>query len=62
MEIFLNSPLLVHIHYITFESHRIAGSGCRALLMNDSFEDLARMYKLFSRLPEGLPPMAGDVV
>lgn len=34
------------------------GSGCRALLVNDSFVDLARMFRLFARLPEGLPPMA----
>lgn len=34
------------------------GSGCRALLAADRSEDLSRMFRLFSRLPEGLPPMA----
>ena len=34
------------------------GSGCRALLAADRIEDLSRMFRLFSRLPEGLAPMA----
>lgn len=34
------------------------GSGCRVLLMNDMNEDLSRMYRLFSRIPEGLVPVA----
>lgn len=38
------------------------GSGCRALLANDRKADLARMYRLFGRVPNtpthGLPPMA----
>ena len=34
------------------------GSGCRALLANDKGEDLSRMYRLFSRVPEGLNPIA----
>lgn len=34
------------------------GSGCRALLRNNRTEDLARMYRLFSRVPDGIPPMA----
>ena len=34
------------------------GSGCRVLLVNDSFEDLGRMFRLFARLPDGLVPMA----
>jgi cullin 1 len=34
------------------------GSGCRVLLLNDSNEDLARMFRLFSRIPDGLVPMA----
>jgi cullin 1 len=33
-------------------------SGCRALLQNERSEDLQRMYRLFSRLEEGLPPIA----
>ena len=38
------------------------GSGCRALLANDRKADLARMYRLFGRVPNtpthGPPPMA----
>ena len=34
------------------------GSGCRALLRNNKTEDLARMYSLFSRIPDGIAPMA----
>lgn len=34
------------------------GSGCRALLRDDKKEDLARMYNLFSRVPDGLEPIA----
>ena len=34
------------------------GSGCRVLLANDKSDDLSRMYRLFSRLPKGLEPMA----
>lgn len=34
------------------------GSGCKAMLTNDMFEDLARMFKLFGRLPNGLSPIA----
>eukprot|EP00937_MAST-01D_sp_MAST-1D-sp2_P006022 g6022.t1 len=34
------------------------GSGCRVLLANDKLEDLARMFRLFSRVPDGLPPIA----
>jgi hypothetical protein len=41
------------------------GSGCRALLANDRKADLARMYRLFGRVPNtpthGLPPMAALV-
>jgi cullin 1 len=37
------------------------GSGCRALLANDKAADLSRMYRLFSRVPNGLPPMAALV-
>mmetsp|Transcript_20907 Transcript_20907/g.45520 ORF Transcript_20907/g.45520 Transcript_20907/m.45520 type:complete len:738 (+) Transcript_20907:109-2322(+) len=33
-------------------------SGCRALLQNDKSEDLQRMFRLFSRLENGLNPMA----
>ena len=34
------------------------GSGCRVLLANDKSEDLQRMFQLFSRLENGLQPMA----
>lgn len=34
------------------------GSGCKVLLANDKSDDLSRMYRLFSRLPKGLEPMA----
>lgn len=33
-------------------------SGCKVLLANDKSEDLARMFRLFSRLDRGLPPIA----
>eukprot|EP00429_Kryptoperidinium_foliaceum_P007466 CAMPEP_0176023990 /NCGR_PEP_ID=MMETSP0120_2-20121206/11714_1 /TAXON_ID=160619 /ORGANISM="Kryptoperidinium foliaceum, Strain CCMP 1326" /LENGTH=743 /DNA_ID=CAMNT_0017357161 /DNA_START=67 /DNA_END=2298 /DNA_ORIENTATION=- len=33
-------------------------SGCKALLQNDKSEDLQRMFRLFSRLENGLNPMA----
>ncbi|OQR97158.1 CULlin protein 1 [Achlya hypogyna] len=33
-------------------------SGCIALLQNDKAEDLSRMFRLFSRVPEGLAPIA----
>jgi cullin 1 len=34
------------------------GSGCRVLLINDMSNDLTRMFRLFSRVPNGLEPMA----
>jgi cullin 1 len=34
------------------------GSGCKFLLQNDKSEDLSRMFRLFQRVPEGLPPIA----
>jgi len=33
-------------------------SGCAALLRDDKTEDLARMFRLFSRVPRGLDPIA----
>jgi len=33
-------------------------SGCAALLRDDKTEDLARMYRLFNRIPKGLDPVA----
>eukprot|EP00979_Chaetoceros_neogracilis_P008475 scaffold1887_cov267-Chaetoceros_neogracile.AAC.8 len=37
------------------------GSGCRVLLSNDKSEDLQRMFHLFSRLENGLQPIASIV-
>jgi len=37
------------------------GSGCAVLLANDKTDDLKRMFQLFSRLDNGLQPMA-DIV
>ena len=34
------------------------GSGCLVLLMNEMTEDLSRMYRLFSRILDGLIPIA----
>ncbi len=36
-------------------------SGCKVLLANDKSEDLARMFRLLSRLDNGLPPLAAIV-
>ena len=33
-------------------------SGCAVLLRDDKIEDLGRMYRLFKRIPSGLPPVA----
>ncbi|KAL3531439.1 hypothetical protein ACH5RR_010761 [Cinchona calisaya] len=33
-------------------------SGCRALLRDDKVDDLSRMYRLFSKVPKGLDPVA----
>jgi cullin 1 len=33
-------------------------SGCAALLRDDKTEDLARVFRLFKRVPSGLPPVA----
>jgi cullin 1 len=34
------------------------GSGCRALLRDDKKEDLARVFRMFSKVPDGLAPVA----
>lgn len=34
------------------------GSGCRVLLSNDMYDDLSRMFRLFSRVDNGLEPIA----
>ncbi|KAD3068653.1 hypothetical protein E3N88_36533 [Mikania micrantha] len=33
-------------------------SGCRTLLQDDKVEDLTRMFRLFSKIPKGLDPVA----
>jgi cullin 1 len=48
------------------QEHQLAllnkeGSGCHALLDNQKHEHLSRMFRLFSRLHEGLVPMANCV-
>lgn len=34
------------------------GSGCRVMLANDMMDDLSRLYRLFSRVSNGLEPVA----
>jgi cullin 1 len=36
-------------------------SGCEKLLLDNKVEDLSRMFRLFSRIPTGLPPIANIV-
>ena len=36
-------------------------SGCEVLLLDNKTDDLSRMYRLFSRIPTGLPPI-GNIV
>jgi len=36
-------------------------SGCEALLRDNKIDDLSRMFRLFSRIPTGLPPI-GNIV
>ncbi|MFS8006767.1 putative cullin repeat-like-containing domain superfamily [Helianthus anomalus] len=33
-------------------------SGCRTLLQDDKVEDLTKMFRLFSKIPKGLDPVA----
>jgi cullin 1 len=35
-------------------------SGCAALLRDDKVDDLSRMYRLFSRIPDGLKPISDN--
>ena len=37
------------------------GSGCRVLLANDKLDDLARLFRLFSNVPDGLKPISDMV-
>mmetsp|Transcript_22229 Transcript_22229/g.71840 ORF Transcript_22229/g.71840 Transcript_22229/m.71840 type:complete len:749 (-) Transcript_22229:395-2641(-) len=36
-------------------------SGCEKLLLDNKVEDLSRMFRLFSRIPTGLPPISNIV-
>jgi cullin 1 len=49
-----NELLRVHQMQLLEKEH----SGCAALLRDDKKSDLARMYRMFNRLPKGLEPMA----
>ncbi|KAI3437587.1 hypothetical protein D9Q98_000040 [Chlorella vulgaris] len=49
-----NELLKVHQMQLLEKEH----SGCAALLRDDKKADLARMYRMFNRLPKGLDPMA----
>ncbi len=54
----VEEELLERVEMVLLEKE---SSGCRALLQNDKSEDLQRMYRLFSRLENGLNPMANIV-
>jgi len=47
--------LLTHYEQELLEKEH---SGCHALLVDDKMEDMARMFRLFSRVPSGLLPVA----
>ncbi|KAI8522729.1 hypothetical protein RHMOL_Rhmol13G0019500 [Rhododendron molle] len=49
-----NELLVVYTTQLLEKEH----SGCRALLREDKVEDLSRMYRLFSKVPKGLDPVA----
>jgi len=51
----VEEELLEKVEMVLLEKE---GSGCRVLLANDKSEDLQRMFLLFSRLENGLNPMA----
>ncbi|KAL3641974.1 Cullin-1 [Castilleja foliolosa] len=46
--------LTVYVTQLLEKEH----SGCHALLRDDKVEDLSRMYRLFSKIPRGLEPVA----
>ncbi|KAE8696127.1 Cullin-1 [Hibiscus syriacus] len=46
--------LVTHADRLLEKEH----SGCRALLRDDNVEDLSRVYRLYSKLPRGLEPVA----
>eukprot|EP00536_Pseudo-nitzschia_multiseries_P002771 jgi/Psemu1/251976/estExt_Genewise1Plus.C_380084 len=51
----LDEEILEKVEILLLEKE---SSGCRALLRNEKSEDLQRMFSLFSRLENGLNPMA----
>mmetsp|Transcript_8776 Transcript_8776/g.25246 ORF Transcript_8776/g.25246 Transcript_8776/m.25246 type:complete len:742 (+) Transcript_8776:140-2365(+) len=51
----VETEILERVEMVLLEKE---SSGCRALLQNDKSEDLQRMFRLFSRLENGLNPMA----
>jgi cullin 1 len=54
----VEEELLEKVEMVLLEKE---GSGCRILLANDKSEDLQRMFRLFSRLENGLNPIAAIV-
>jgi cullin 1 len=51
----VEEELLEGVKTVLIESE---GSGCRVLLENDKSDDLQRMFRLFSRIENGLKPIA----
>ncbi|CAI9297186.1 unnamed protein product [Lactuca saligna] len=49
-----NELLVVYSSQLLEKEH----SGCRTLLRDDKVDDLSRMYRLFSKIPKGLDPVA----
>ncbi|XP_071698690.1 cullin-1-like [Rutidosis leptorrhynchoides] len=49
-----NELLVVYSSQLLEKEH----SGCRTLLRDDKVDDLSRMYRLFSKIPKGLEPVA----
>ncbi|GER55913.1 cullin 1 [Striga asiatica] len=54
LEAIQHELLSVHATQLLEKEH----SGCHALLKDDKVEDLSRMYRLFSKIPRGLEPVA----
>jgi cullin 1 len=54
----VEEEILERVEMILLEKE---GSGCRVLLANDKSEDLQRMFRLYSRLENGLQPIAAVV-
>ncbi|XP_024965574.1 cullin-1-like isoform X2 [Cynara cardunculus var. scolymus] len=49
-----NELLVIYSSQLLEKEH----SGCRTLLRDDKVDDLSRMYRLFSKIPKGLDPVA----